>query len=108
MTQALVATAPSQGLADARLVLTELVTNAVKHGKPDARNELEVGWSLFEGTLCVCVCDAGTSSAFAPREVAPDAEGGRGLLIVDALVDSWTLELGEGSTRVVANIACCA
>ena len=105
MTEALAPDAPSHVLADASLVLTELVTNALKYGKPDAHDRLEVVWCLFEEHVRVCVCDAGTSSEFAPRRASPDAEGGRGLLIVDAISETWSVQVAEGSTRIVADIA---
>jgi anti-sigma regulatory factor (Ser/Thr protein kinase) len=97
--------APSETLMDAELVLTELLTNALRHGQPSVDHEVEVGWCLLVGCVRVCVGDAGTTTEIAWDHAHPDSEGGRGMAIIDALCQTWNLELGEGSTRVVADIA---
>jgi two-component sensor histidine kinase len=68
------------------LVVTELVTNAVEHGKGD-----KVRFALTcceSGALRVEVDDY---SAGAPQVGRPDqdAERGRGLVLVEALTDAW-------------------
>lgn len=65
---------------DLALVVSELVTNAVRHGQPPV--ELEIG--TCEHCVTVVVADAGTSRP-APRPAEDDAEGGRGLHLVDVL-----------------------
>ena len=105
MTEELASEYPTETIADAGLVLTELLTNALKHGRPSPLHEVEVGWCLFEDSVRICVSDAGTSTSFGLTRVESDSESGRGLAIVDALSESWGLELAEGRTRVVANIA---
>ena len=97
--------APGETLMDAELVLTELLTNALKHGRPSLHHEVEVGWCLLEAGVRVCVGDSGTVAQIAWDHANPDSEGGRGLAIVDALCETWSVELAEGSTRVVADIA---
>jgi anti-sigma regulatory factor (Ser/Thr protein kinase) len=68
----------------AELLVSELVTNAVKYGKPPV-------WLLVElrpGLVHASVSD--TSTALPQRRAAePEAEGGRGLLILDAFAGSW-------------------
>ncbi len=68
----------------ARLLVSELVTNAVQHGRSPV--SLHIHRSAWE--LTVEVTDAGV---LPPRLRAPadDDESGRGLLLVDALADHW-------------------
>ncbi len=75
---------PEDARSTAELLVSELVTNAVKYGRPPL-------WLLIEmrpGLIHASVSD--TSNALPQRRtVAPDAEGGRGLLVLDALAGSW-------------------
>ncbi|MCK9893075.1 ATP-binding protein [Frankia sp. AgB32] len=75
---------PEDARSTAELLVSELVTNAVKYGQPPL-------WLLIEmrpGLIHASVSD--TSTALPQRRtVAPDAEGGRGLLVLDALAGSW-------------------
>ena len=75
------------------LLVSELVTNAMRHGGAPIRLVADVTSS----GLRVEVYD-GNSDAFpAVRDIRPDAPGGRGLRLVDALADRWgTTEAGSG------------
>lgn len=69
----------------AELLVTELVSNAARH----AGGELVLQATLRQRLLSVEVCD---SSERAPRRLPDnrlDAEGGRGVLLVDQLSDRW-------------------
>ena len=74
-------------LEDVRLLVTELVTNSVRHAKHGAVVGLDV--YLSEGGVRIEVSDAG--SGFIPRPRTPDqgAEGGWGLHLVERLADRW-------------------
>lgn len=98
-----VAGAPETATRDAELVLSELVTNGLKHGAPDRTGSIEVGWCLHEERIVVCVGDAGTVSMLQPSPDNVDSLGGRGLKIVDYLSDVWNMET-TGGTRVTAEI----
>lgn len=77
---------------DAELVVSELVSNAVRH----TAGEIELAIVLHEHFLHLAVHD---SSADPPRMTSPDpdsGEGGRGLLLVDAVTAGW------GSTPTAA------
>ncbi len=88
---------------DAVVILSELVTNAVRHASraPDAT--LRVEWELQSTRIKLQVTDVGKG----PRRPVHDsgAVGGRGLSIVAALADSWRLERAEPGTTVTAFIA---
>jgi anti-sigma regulatory factor (Ser/Thr protein kinase) len=94
---------PRGVIDDAQLVLSELVTNGLKHGLPDAQNEIEVGWCVLDGYVRICVCDAGQTSVVDPSPVDLSAERGRGLAIVNSLCDTWSLDTHAGTT-VTADI----
>jgi two-component sensor histidine kinase len=77
---------------DARLMVSELITNALRHGAG------VISLRVTEGRheLTVEVADEGSGSVeMAPH---PGASGGWGLRIVDELADAWGSR--SGSTRV--------
>lgn len=67
---------------DVALVVSEMVTNAVRHAEPPVDLEIEVG----DGEVVVAVRD-GSPDRPVSREAGADAEGGRGMLLVDLLAD---------------------
>jgi anti-sigma regulatory factor (Ser/Thr protein kinase) len=90
---------PVQVLEDARLLVTELVTNSVGHTGLTEDASLHMAVQLTEGAVRVEVRDPGTSGTIAPR--APDRElgGGFGLHLVDMLASRWGVNRTAG-TRV--------
>ncbi|MER0244080.1 ATP-binding protein [Streptomyces sp. HSW2009] len=85
---------------DAQLVVSELFTNAVRHTSSErVRCELRV----FTDRLRVEVADQGCEQAtLRPCESSWEQEGGRGLMLVEALADSWGVRPREGGQgRVV-------
>ena len=87
-------TLPRAALADLELVVSELVTNAVEHGRGAIQVEVERRRQEIRGV----VSDHG--SGFAYRACALDGVHirGRGLAIVDALTTRWGIH--PGSTKV--------
>ena len=69
--------------ADALLVATELLANAIQHG----RSTPTVALRMSPDSVHLEVSDQSS----APPEVsaAPDVDGGYGLRIVDAVADQW-------------------
>jgi anti-sigma regulatory factor (Ser/Thr protein kinase) len=81
-------------VADAQLVVSELVTNAILH----ARSSFAVVASSDESGVRVAVRDRG---AGAPELLRPEPHvpSGRGLLVIDAVAAAWGVETtGEGKT----------
>jgi anti-sigma regulatory factor (Ser/Thr protein kinase) len=86
-------------LADAQLVASELVTNAVQAtgitGPSPRRIDLRdlalirLQLLVFSDSLIVGVWDRETAPPTPQGPVTPDAENGRGLLIVEALSQQW-------------------
>ena len=70
-----------QGLSDdVALVVSEMVTNAVRHAAPPVHVEVET----TDDEVLVAVCD-GSPVLPVRREADEEAEGGRGMLLVDLL-----------------------
>lgn len=89
---------------DAAVVVSELVGNAVRHGRPLADGTLRVGWQVGPRMLHVEVQDGGEG----PPEHVPArgelATGGRGFVLLDALARSWGTRPAEGGTSVWAEL----
>ncbi|MBB5936643.1 ATP-binding protein [Streptomyces zagrosensis] len=79
---------------DAQLVVSELFTNAVRHTSSEkVRCELRV----YPDRLRVEVADQGCGlAALRACEGSWEQEGGRGLMLVEALSDSWGVRPREG------------
>lgn len=78
-------------LDDAELLVSELVSNAVRHGGSLVR--LRVGWD--GETLTVSVYDDGRGTpAMGTARVGPETPSGRGLQMVDRLSDGWGVDPG--------------
>ncbi|WP_157873382.1 ATP-binding protein, partial [Streptomyces neyagawaensis] len=67
----------------AELVVSELVTNAIRYGRPPIRLRL-----IHDRTLLCEVSDAGSTTPHLRRARVFD-EGGRGLLLVAQLAERW-------------------
>ena len=100
--------APRGVRPDVRLVVTELVTNVLRHS-----TGISVGLSVFDialdllasSTVRVLVYDASPQMPVL-REAAADDESSRGLLIVSALSRCWgAFPLAGGGKAVWADIA---
>lgn len=97
MRKALIDWACESRADDVLLCVSELVTNALLHGVPPGRGYLVcMRLEPADGILRVEVHDSGDGKVGPVDAVpAPDAEGGRGLLLVAALADKWGV--GEGN-----------
>jgi anti-sigma regulatory factor (Ser/Thr protein kinase) len=89
---------PDEELDTLRLLVTELITNAVRHAGTPQWIELDI--ELYSNAIRVQVTDRGPG--FTPPETpAPhrDRPGGWGLCLVDHLSDRWGVLL-DGATSV--------
>ena len=76
-------------LNDVRLLVSELVTNSVRHSnvRPDDRVYMSV--AVTPRTLRVEVADRGAGFVPEPRDPDQNRIGGWGLYLVDQLADRW-------------------
>ncbi len=96
----IVASCPPEFVDSAILLTDELVTNAIRHGRPP----IVLTVRFDADGLMIEVVDFGPGQPVA-RHVDADAERGRGLNIVEQLADDWgVLQLGEGK-RVWCRLA---
>lgn len=87
-------------LQDVQLLVSELVTNAVRHARLSSRDAIRLLVELSERALHVEVHDAGPG--FEPRSLPlpdPGRPSGWGLFLVEELADRWGVDLDTG-TRV--------
>ncbi|WP_405662842.1 ATP-binding protein [Streptomyces sp. NBC_00079] len=96
---------PGDLCADAVLLMSELATNALRHTL-SARILCGIGL-VTEGCLRLEVHDHDYTGVGLPRcEPGPDDEGGRGLLLVEAIADTWGVDRSRltGGNAVWANL----
>ena len=90
---------------DVMVVCSELLANALLHGALPIRVALDRG---FTGAVTIAVSDAGRSLPEIARDIADDAEGLRGLVVVDALAQAWDVQVhphGGGKTVTAVLVA---
>ena len=84
--------------ANLRLIISELVTNALRHGADGERIDLAV--TPKPEFLCVQVTDDGPGLAPRPRALETEEEGGFGLFFVEQLARRWGVTRENRRTRV--------
>jgi serine/threonine-protein kinase RsbW len=97
---------PTNGFgSDAPLIVSELVTNCLRHAGMSDSATVRVSAQLTDGVLRLEVEDPGTVGHVAQRTPNPDHGGGFGLNIVDALAARWGV-LRDESTLVWVELGC--
>ena len=81
-----------------RLIVSELVTNALRHGDDGERIDLAV--TPKPEFLCVQVTDDGPGLAPRPRALDTEDVGGFGLFFVEQLTRRWGVTRENRRTRV--------
>jgi anti-sigma regulatory factor (Ser/Thr protein kinase) len=92
---------PSDFRSKLKLVVSELVTNALTHGS--SGKEIQLTLTLYRAHARVRVHNKGPVADLKRfRRGRPG--GGRGLDIVAALADGWTIQTGAGGTTITARV----
>jgi anti-sigma regulatory factor (Ser/Thr protein kinase) len=92
---------PERRLRDVRLLVSELVTNAVRHAGLNAGDRIRLLVQLREAVLRVEVDDPGTGFEWRPQVPDPARASGWGLYLVEQLSDRWGMSQGRrGGTCV--------
>ena len=92
---------------DAGLVISELISNALRHASPLPGCVVKVSWKLLQDSVEVEVSDGGGETTPAVNEPTNWAIGGRGLGIVARLSVHWGIRAeqdGEPETTVWAEV----
>jgi anti-sigma regulatory factor (Ser/Thr protein kinase) len=94
--------ASKETVDDARLVLSELVGNAVRHAQPLPDDTIVVSWAVEKRGLLISVTDGGSGTR--PRKVhaGSSALAGRGMAIVDTIALTWWSEKSRSRSTVHA------
>jgi anti-sigma regulatory factor (Ser/Thr protein kinase) len=80
---------PDRVRADAALLLSELVTNAVRHARQEETQPVRVTLQVRDGELRAEISDSGCSATLEPLEPDPTRPGGMGLMLVSQLASRW-------------------
>jgi anti-sigma regulatory factor (Ser/Thr protein kinase) len=91
---------------DASLVLSELISNALRHATPLSDGTapggtVKVSWDLDSESVVVAVSDGGGQSVPRVHESTGSSLGGRGLGIVARLSRRWGVRTGDGGETTV-------
>lgn len=86
---------------DAQLLLSELLTNALRHATGDG---IAVRLVLNTDVLLLVVND-GSPGRPSVRAAGPDDENGRGMLLVSAIATSWGVSPDETTTWCALSIS---
>ncbi len=107
---------PDPVIDDAVLILSELLSNAYRHGRPLSREHgaaqgygnggVLAAWRVDErGRLTVEVTDGGGPTRPFPATPSVTARGGRGLNIISALSQEWGVRDASGEVTVWAALS---
>jgi anti-sigma regulatory factor (Ser/Thr protein kinase) len=88
-----------QQLQAFELVVTEVVSNAVRHAG-DANERIKLAVTPKDGYVCVQVTDSGPGLVPKPGALEADDDGGFGLFIVEQLTRRWGMTREDKKTRV--------
>jgi anti-sigma regulatory factor (Ser/Thr protein kinase) len=91
-------------LEDIRLLVTELITNSVRHADSGTDEPVRLEVSVRDDRVFVAVEDGG--NGFTPRARTDDSsdEGGWGLYLVDQVSERWGVD-ADSRTRVWLEVA---
>ncbi|MEU3167238.1 ATP-binding protein [Streptosporangium sp. NPDC006930] len=90
---------------DAVLVVSELLSNALRHAHPLPSGQIRVSWRWTEEHVEVAVSDGGAATEPRAGRPALSSLGGRGLGIVEYLASTWGVRHEGDITTVWALVA---
>jgi anti-sigma regulatory factor (Ser/Thr protein kinase) len=80
---------PAKVLEDATLLVSELVSNAIRHAPQAGIPEVELRLKIDPGRVRVVVSDPGAGFIAEPRLPTASESSGWGLYLVDRIADRW-------------------
>jgi two-component sensor histidine kinase len=97
---------PSSVRDDVLLLVTELVSNAVRHAAAGADRPVRVELRRRARTVRVAVFDESTGFAAGAPHLKRDQTGGWGLFLVDRIADRWAITPTASGTCAWFEIRC--
>jgi anti-sigma regulatory factor (Ser/Thr protein kinase) len=91
---------PQPVMEDVSLLVTELVTNAVRYADGVSSHPVRFGFQRRDGTIRVEVIDVGTGFQAPSPPTNGDATGGWGLFLVDRIAARWGVSPARAGTCV--------
>jgi anti-sigma regulatory factor (Ser/Thr protein kinase) len=92
-------------VGDAALVVSELLSNAIRHARPLPGCSLQVAWDVGNGAVEVAVSDGGAPTRPYQAHASVSSIGGRGLDIVEYLARTWGVRTDDSGLTVWAILA---
>lgn len=89
---------------DASVILSELLSNALRHARALPSGQVRVTWCYQGEMLEVAVSDGGAMTVPRRGPGTLSSLGGRGLGIVEALSEGWGVRHEDGATTVWAQL----
>lgn len=89
---------------DAAVVVSELISNALRHARPLPSGEIRVAWTWQGDLVQLSVSDGGAMTEPRRSRATLSSLGGRGLSIVNTLADGWGVLHGDEETTVWATL----
>jgi anti-sigma regulatory factor (Ser/Thr protein kinase) len=87
-------------LDDLRLIVSELVTNSIRHAGLRPSDPIDLAVSVTDSTIRLELRDRGRGFAPPPSPESPFQESGWGLFLVSQLTDRWGVSTEGGLTTV--------
>lgn len=97
--------ASREAVEDARVVISELVANAVRHAQPLADGSILVTWAMDPRGIQLSVTDGGSGTRPRALHASSAAVTGRGMAIVESLAVDWWAERARSRSTVHAVLA---
>jgi anti-sigma regulatory factor (Ser/Thr protein kinase) len=89
---------------DAAVIVSELISNALRHARPLPSGDIRVAWTRQGDVIQLAVSDGGAMTEPRRTRATLSSLGGRGLGIVETLSDGWGVLHEDGGTTVWATL----
>lgn len=87
---------PADQLGDVRLLVSELVTNAIRHAELGDEGAIRLSVTVSDALIRVEVHDDGRGFELQGAPTGRERAEGWGLFLVETLSDRWGVERGDG------------
>jgi two-component sensor histidine kinase len=89
---------------DATVIVSELISNALRHARPLPSGDIRVAWFRQGDLIRLAVSDGGAMTEPRPARPTLSSLGGRGLSIVETLAEGWGVLHEDDQTTVWATL----